>query len=163
MLKKVYYGILMTRAICGACFVLLVSNESIGQIIENCGTYSVQGYYTEIPSLNSKGAKQPVILIERDSQSEIKFVVTNLDKDTKLAKKDSRIGRIQDLVVGLNYNFKIKFITACWYHCEGEIVEIGEVLDQGIEPEPFLFPYPRPLAGTNIKCHTKPSRNSAHD
>lgn len=121
---------------------LLLPAVSQARLINKCGTYYAEGYYTEIESPLHNRQKKKVILLERGSNSEIKFFVSNPD--------------IQKLIpyshLGVNFKLKLKFESSCFYACDGKIIEVMEPLDPFRSPKPFLNPRPTPIAGTEVKC-----------
>jgi hypothetical protein len=112
------------------------------RVIDKCGTYYAEGYYTEIKSTLHNGQKKKVVLLERGSNSEIKFFVSNTDIQ-KL---------IPDSHLGVNFKLKINFESSCFYACEGRVIEVIEPLDPVQSPKPFLYPRPTPIAGTGVQC-----------
>jgi hypothetical protein len=115
---------------------------SEARLINKCGTYYAEGYYTEIESNLHSRQKKKVILLERGTNSEIKFFISNSDIQ-KL---------IPDTHIGVNFKLKINFDSSCFYACEGKIVEVIEPIDPFQEPKPFLNPRPSPINGTEVKC-----------
>lgn len=112
------------------------------RVINKCGTYYAEGYYTEIESNLHNREKKRVILLERGSNSEIKFFISNPNISSL----------IPDTHLGVNFKLKLKFISSCYYHCEGEIVEVLEPIDPFEPPRAFLNPRPSPIKGTEIAC-----------
>ena len=123
-------------------FILIPTLAQAHRLIDRCGVYLAEGYYTEIRSHFHQGKKKRVILLDRGSNSEIKFFVMNQDM-SKL---------IPDTYLGVNLKLKLKFVSSCWHHCEGEVIEILEAIDPFEVPKSFLFPKPNPIRGTNIPC-----------
>ncbi|MCK5072558.1 MAG: hypothetical protein KAQ98_03970 [Bacteriovoracaceae bacterium] len=122
--------------------VLLACLTAKAKIIDKCGTYYADGYYTEIKSVPHNRETKRVILLERGTDSEIRFYINN-----KNLKK-----LIPDTHLGVNFKLKLKFTSQCWYHCEGSIVEVIKPLDPFTPPRPFLFPRPKPIEKTEVKC-----------
>lgn len=124
--------------------ILILSLPAIAnaRLIDKCGTYYAEGYYTEIESNLHNGQKKRVILLERGSNSEIKFYISN----SNISKS------IPDTHLGVNFKLKLLFTSSCWYACEGNVVEAIEPLDPYQSPRPFLFPRPHPIKGTEIEC-----------
>lgn len=112
------------------------------RLISKCGTYYAEGFYTEIESTLHNREKKKVILLERGSNSEIKFFISNPNVSTL----------IPDTHIGVNFKLKLKFVSSCYYHCEGEIVEVLEPIDPFEAPKAFLYPRPTPIKGTEIAC-----------
>jgi hypothetical protein len=121
---------------------LLLPAVSQARLINKCGTYYAEGYYTEIESTLHSRQKKKVILLERGSNSEIRFFISNPDIQ-KL---------IPDSHLGVNFKLKLKFESSCFYACEGKIVEVIQPLDPFQSPKPFLYPRPTPIAGTEVQC-----------
>lgn len=122
--------------------ILLFPAVSQARLINKCGAYYVEGYYTEIESPLHNRQKKKVILLERGSNSEIKFFISNPDIQ-KL---------IPDSHLGVNFKLKLIFQSSCFYACEGKIVEVIEPLDPFQSPKPFIYPRPAPIAGAEVKC-----------
>ena len=95
--------------------------------IKTCGVYYAEGFYTEIESPLHKGAKKRVILLDRNSASEIRFFITNKNI-TKLLSDD---------LLGTNFKLELKFNSSCFYDCEGEIAKVIGPLDLPQEPKPL--------------------------
>lgn len=112
------------------------------RLMSKCGIYYAEGYYTEVESHVHGREKKKVILLERGSMSEINFYIS----DANISKL------IPDTHVGVNFKLKLKFISSCDYHCEGEIVEVLEPIDPFEAPKAFLYPRPNPIKGTEIAC-----------
>ena len=125
-------------------FLILFLMPLVAQarLINKCGTYYAEGYYTEIESPLHNRQKKRVILLERGSNSEIKFFISNPDIQ-KL---------IPDNHLGVNFKLKLKFESSCFYACEGIVVEVIEPLDPFQAPQSFLFPRPTPLKGAEVQC-----------
>ena len=122
--------------------ILILPVFSDARLINKCGTYYAEGYYTEIESPLHHNQKKKAVLLERNSNSEIKFFVSNQDIQ-KL---------IPDSHIGVNFKMKLNFESSCFYACEGKIIEVIEPLDPFQSTKPFLFPHPSPLNGTEVQC-----------
>lgn len=112
------------------------------RIINKCGTYYAEGYYTEIVSNLHNQQKKRVILLDRGTNSEIRFFIENSDIQ-KL---------IPDTHLGVNFKLKLTFESSCFYACEGKVVEVIEPLEPFQDPKVFLSNHPSPIAGTEFKC-----------
>lgn len=121
---------------------LFTTSVTHARTIDKCGTYLAEGYYTEIKSNPHGKEKRRVVVLERGSNSEIRFYISN----TNIKKL------IPDTHLGVNFRMKLKFASSCWYLCEGEVIEVIEPLDPTQEPRQFLFPRPTPIKGSEIKC-----------
>lgn len=126
--------------------VVILPAIAQARLINKCGLYSADGYYTEIESNLHNRQKKRVILLERGSNSEITFYISNPDI-TKL---------IPDTHLGVNFKLKLRFTSSCWYHCEGEVVEVMEPIDPFETSKSFLFPRPIPIKGTESICQPNP-------
>lgn len=122
--------------------ILLLPAVGQARLINKCGTYYAEGYYTEIESNLHNRQKKKVVLLERGTNSEIKFFISNGDIQ-KL---------IPDTHLGVNFKLKINFESSCYYACEGKIIEVIEPLEPYQNPKPFLNPRPSPMSGTEVKC-----------
>jgi len=124
-------------------FLLLFTNSIVkSKLIDRCGNYYVEGYYTKIKSALHDWKNKRVVLIERGTNSEIKFYPQNKNLE-KL---------IPDTLIGVSFKLELKFSSSCWYHCEGEIVKIIAPLEPFTSTQSFLFPKPKPIKGTEKKC-----------
>jgi hypothetical protein len=121
-------------------FILAIRSEA--KAINKCGTYQAEGYYTEIVSNFHDKKRKKVILLDRGTNSEIKFFVLNSDID-KL---------IPITHLGVNFKLKLNFASSCSYACEGKIIEVIQPLSPLENPKPFLSPRPNPIKRTEVKC-----------
>ena len=115
---------------------------SFARMVNKCGTYYAEGYYTEITSALHGQQKKRVILLDRGTNSEIKFFISNNDIQ-KL---------IPDSHLGVNFKLKLIFESSCFYACEGKIAEVIEPMEPFQAPKVFLSPRPSPIVGTEFKC-----------
>lgn len=122
--------------------MVISSFSSYAELVEKCGNYIAEGYYTEIKSSLHDESKKRVIILNRGSQSEIKFYITN--------KKMDKL--IPDTHLGVNFKLKLKFISKCWYHCEGSLEEVIRPLEPFDHPKLFTYPRPELISGTETKC-----------
>lgn len=129
-----------------AVFVLTIffQTSAISKVIDRCGIYQAQGYYTEIESVPHNKAKKKVILVERGTDSEITFYINNKKLPDLLPETH----------LGVNFSLKLKIVSSCWFHCEGEVVEVFGPLDPTAKPAIFLFPRPNLIPGTELKCQS---------
>ncbi len=123
-------------------FILIMPAVSQARLINKCGTYYAEGYYTEIESPLHNKQKKKVILLGRGSDSEIKFFISNPDIQ-KL---------IPDSHLGVNFKLKLNFESSCFYACEGKIAEVIEPMDPFQEPKSFLYPRPSPIKNSEVRC-----------
>lgn len=121
---------------------ILLPLTSQARLIDKCGIYNAEGFYTQIESVLHTNQKKSVILLDRGSRSEIKFYISN-DDIQKL---------IPNTHLGVNFKLKLSFESSCYYACEGKIIEVLEPLDPFENPKSFLNPRPSPIAGTEFKC-----------
>lgn len=121
-----------------------LSWQARGALISECGTYEVEGYYTRIKSRLHGGQTKDVILIERGSNSEIRFFPEN--------SESSLNALIPETHRGVNFRLRLKFASACFYDCTGQLIEVVEPLKPYEIPRPFLSPRPVPIKGTEVKC-----------
>jgi hypothetical protein len=133
-------GAIMTKFF--LTLILLLPVVSQARLIDKCGTYYAEGYYTEIESPLHNRQRNKVILLGRGSHSEIRFFISNPDIQ-KL---------IPDSHIGVNFKLKLIFESSCFYACEGKIAEVIEPIDPFQEPKSFLYPRPFPLKNTEVRC-----------
>lgn len=110
--------------------------------IEKCGNYKVEGYYTEISSNLHNGQQKKVILLNRNSRSEIIFYIKNKNIE-KL---------IPDTHLRVDFKLTLQFISLCFNHCEGFIKSIEKPLDPFLSPEYFSYFRTKIIRGTEIPC-----------
>ncbi|MBF0362939.1 MAG: hypothetical protein HQK49_18110 [Oligoflexia bacterium] len=84
--------------------------------INNCGTYTVEGRYTI--KKNPSGITQPVILLEKGSDSEITLYLDN-PNITKV---------ISDKYMDTNIKLKVKITTSCWFKCRATALHFIELI-----------------------------------
>lgn len=123
-------------------FFVLLTSHLHARPLDKCGVYDVDAYYLT-PAENKEG--KAVFLLNRDSESEIRFYV----KNPNIAEI------IPDSFVGVNFRLKLRFTVSCYYHCEGRIEEVLGPLDPFQYPRLFFHSRQDPIAGTEIKCDQK--------
>jgi hypothetical protein len=122
--------------------ILLIPILCQARLINKCGTYYAEGYYTEVESPLHNGQKKKVILLERGTNSEIRFFISNPEFQKLIPNSH----------LGVNFKLKLTFESSCFYACEGRIAEVIEPIDPFQEPKSFLYPRPSPIKNTEVLC-----------
>jgi len=115
----------------------LISNA---RVFQECGVYKIEGF---LKLIEVKGEKKMVMLVEKNSDSEITLNLGKYDSKKYLH------------YIGTNVAMDISITEECGFSCNATIVNFNKMLDPFDKPKPFLFP--KPIPQQKLKCVVKSS------